>query len=68
VCGIGPGLVAVEPEQAQRRAAGTLLQRVGSPDDMADAVIYLAGTEFLTGTSLVVDGGRLLQSGIGEQP
>jgi pteridine reductase len=58
----------VEPEQAQRRAAGTLLQRVGSPDDVADAVVYLAGTEFVTGTSLVVDGGRLLQSGIGEQP
>jgi NAD(P)-dependent dehydrogenase (short-subunit alcohol dehydrogenase family) len=53
---------------AQRRAAETLLQRVGSPDDVADAVIYLAGAEFVTGTSLVVDGGRLLQSGIGERP
>lgn len=58
----------VEPEQAQRRAAETLLQRVGSPDDVADPVIYLAGAEFVTGTSLVVDGGRLLQSGIGERP
>ena len=53
---------------AQGRAAETLLQRIGSPDDVADAVIYLAGAEFVSGTSLVVDGGRLLQSGIGERP
>jgi hypothetical protein len=25
-------------------------------------VLYLAGAEFVTGTSLVVDGGRLLQT------
>ena len=53
---------------AQRRPAKTVLQRVDSPDDLADAVIYLAGAEFVIGTSLVVDGGRLLQSGIGERP
>jgi NAD(P)-dependent dehydrogenase (short-subunit alcohol dehydrogenase family) len=38
------------------------LGRVGSPDAVAAAVAYLAGAEFVTGTSLVVDGGRLLQS------
>ena len=34
---------------------------VGSPDDIAAAVAYLAGDEarFVTGTTLVVDGGRL---------
>jgi pteridine reductase len=63
VCGIAPGPVAVEPEQEERRAAETLLGRVGSPDDVADAVAYLARATFVTGTSLVVDGGRLLQSG-----
>ena len=62
VCGIAPGPVAVEPEQEERRAAETLLGRVGSPDDVADAVLYLASADFVTGTSLVVDGGRLLQS------
>jgi pteridine reductase len=62
VCGIAPGPVAVEPEQEERRAAETLLGRVGSPDDVADAVIFLAGADFVTGTTLVVDGGRLLQS------
>jgi pteridine reductase len=63
VCGIAPGPVAVEPAQAERRAAETLLGRVGSPDDVAEAVVFLAGAGFVTGTSLVVDGGRLLQSG-----
>lgn len=61
VCGIAPGPVAVEPEQEERRAAETLLGRVGSPDDVAEAVLYLARARFVTGTSLVVDGGRLLQ-------
>jgi len=63
VCGVAPGPVAVEPGQAERRAAETLLGRVGSPEDVAAAVVYLAGAEFVTGASLVVDGGRLLQTG-----
>jgi len=65
VCGVAPGPVAVEPEQEERRAAETLLGRVGSAEDVAEAVVYLAGAGFVTGTSLVVDGGRLLQSGAG---
>jgi pteridine reductase len=63
VCGVAPGSVAVESDQEGRRAAETLLGRVGSPDDVANAVVFLAGAGFVTGTSLVVDGGRLLQSG-----
>ncbi|MBA2332466.1 MAG: SDR family oxidoreductase, partial [Actinobacteria bacterium] len=62
VCGIAPGPVAVEPEQEERRAAETLVGRVGSPDDVAEAILYLASATFVTGTTLVVDGGRLLQS------
>ena len=61
VCGIAPGPVAVEPEQEERRAAESLLGRIGTPEDVADAVLYLAGADFVTGTTLVVDGGRLLQ-------
>jgi pteridine reductase len=60
VCGIAPGPVAVDREQEERRAAETLLGRVGSPDDVAAAVVYLAGAGFVTGSTLVVDGGRLL--------
>ena len=63
VCGVAPGPVAVAPEQLQRRARETLLRRVGSPEDVADAVAYLAGAAFVTGTTLVVDGGKLLETG-----
>jgi pteridine reductase len=62
VCGVAPGPVAVAPEQEERRAAETLLGRVGSPGDVAGAVLYLAGAEFVTGTTITVDGGRLLQT------
>jgi pteridine reductase len=60
VCGIAPGPVAVEPGQEERRAAGTLLGRIGSPDDVAGAVLYLVEAEFVTGSTLFVDGGLLL--------
>jgi pteridine reductase len=63
VCGIAPGTVAAEPDQIERRAAETLLGRVGSPGDIAEAVLFLAGADFVTGATLVVDGGRLLQTG-----
>jgi NAD(P)-dependent dehydrogenase (short-subunit alcohol dehydrogenase family) len=68
VCGIAPGSVAVDPGQEERRAAETLLGRIGKPEDIADAVVFLAGAEFVTGTTLVVDGGRLLKSGGGSGP
>ena len=61
VCGIAPGPVAVEPGQEQRRAAETLLGRIGAPEDVARAVMYLVGANFVTGTTFVVDGGRLLK-------
>lgn len=63
VCAVAPGPVAVEEGQEERRAAETLLGRVGSPEDVAEAVVYLAGATFVTGTTLVVDGGLLLKSG-----
>lgn len=63
VCGVAPGAVAVEPGQEERRARESLLGRIGSPADIADAVAYLAEARFVTGTTLVVDGGRLLKSG-----
>jgi len=63
VCGVAPGPVAVEAGQEGRRAAETLLRRVGSPGDVAKAVLFLAQADYVTGSTLVVDGGRLLQSG-----
>lgn len=58
VCGVAPGPVAVEPEQVERRAAETLLRRIGSPEDVAEAVLYLVRAGFVTGTTIVVDGGQ----------
>ena len=60
VCGIAPGPVAVEAGQEDRRAAETVLGRIGTPEDVAEAVAYLVGAPFVTGSTLVVDGGRLL--------
>jgi len=36
------------------------LHRSGRPDDIVAAVWYLASAKFVTGTVLVVDGGRIL--------
>ena len=60
VCGIAPGPVSVEPGQEGRRAGETLLGRIGSPEDVAEAVVYLVGATFVTGTTIFVDGGRSL--------
>jgi NAD(P)-dependent dehydrogenase (short-subunit alcohol dehydrogenase family) len=62
VCGVAPGAVAVEPEQEERQAGRSLLRRVGDPQDVAEAVLYLTAASFVTGTTIVVDGGRLAQS------
>jgi NAD(P)-dependent dehydrogenase (short-subunit alcohol dehydrogenase family) len=42
-------------------AANRPLGRIGSPEDIAQAVLYLASdmSSFVTGTTLVVDGGGL---------
>lgn len=49
------------PEEARRREiARTLLRRQGSAEDVADAVLFLARSDYITGVVLPVDGGRLL--------
>jgi NAD(P)-dependent dehydrogenase (short-subunit alcohol dehydrogenase family) len=42
----------------QQEAAGVLLQRQVDPREIADAVIYLAGAESVTGQMIAVDGGQ----------
>jgi NAD(P)-dependent dehydrogenase (short-subunit alcohol dehydrogenase family) len=51
-------------EQFLAGAAARPLARVGTPEEIADAVLYLAGprSSFVTGTALVVDGGGLAGS------
>jgi NAD(P)-dependent dehydrogenase (short-subunit alcohol dehydrogenase family) len=51
-------------EDSQRFLAGSAkrpLGRVGKPEEIAQAVLYLAGdaSSFVTGIALVVDGGGL---------
>jgi pteridine reductase len=60
VCGIAPGTVAAQAGEEERRAAETLLGRIGTPDDVADAVVYLLGARFVTGSTIFIDGGRLI--------
>ena len=63
---IAPGAVLLPDEwDEQARAhiqATTPLERLGSPADVVAAVKFLlAGTDYVTGTILVVDGGRLIR-------
>lgn len=61
---VAPGTVLVPdsmPEAAlQSEISRIPLGRTGAADDVARAVLYLAEAPFVTGTELVVDGGRTL--------
>lgn len=67
---IAPGLIKTEfaralwdnPDIAAATARESALHRIGEPDEMAGAVIYLCSpaASFVTGQTLVLDGGRLL--------
>jgi len=64
---IAPGLVRTDfaralwedPELYHRRTRGTPLQRIGEPDEIAGAAVFLASPagSFVTGHTLVIDGG-----------
>jgi len=49
------------PEQFMKEAANRPLNRVGTPDDVAKAVLFLASdmSKWITGSHIVVDGGGL---------
>ena len=61
---VAPGAVLppddYPPERLQALRERTPLQTLGSPEDVVQAVIFLAGATFVTGQILAVDGGRLL--------
>jgi pteridine reductase len=42
--------------------AGTLVKREGNPQHVADAIVFLAEHDYITGVSLPVDGGRTIAS------
>lgn len=59
----GPVLLPESMNSKQREAvrSATLLKRLGSPDDVARAVLFLIeDSDFVTGAELTVDGGRLI--------
>lgn len=60
---IAPGTITMDgdpPEWERNFIERAPLRRTGTPEDIADAVMYLIGAEFVTGHALVVDGGRTL--------
>jgi NAD(P)-dependent dehydrogenase (short-subunit alcohol dehydrogenase family) len=59
---VSPGPVATEmltPERQQQGASAVAMGRVGEPDEVASAVLYLAsdGASYITGANLAVAGG-----------
>jgi pteridine reductase len=64
VVGIAPGTVLPPDEfgedEVRRLAERAPLRRNGSPDDVTAALLYLLRADFVTGETLVVDGGRSL--------
>jgi len=45
-------------EEREQSISGTLLKREGTPQHVADAVLFLLRNDFVTGACLPVDGGR----------
>lgn len=62
---VSPGLILPPPGQDEsylERLVHTVpLKRHGTAEDIADAVVYLAGSSFVTGEVIYVDGGRHLK-------
>ncbi|MEM6991199.1 MAG: SDR family oxidoreductase [Myxococcota bacterium] len=70
VCAVVPGTVAwpegtPEAVRAQIRSQ-TALGRIATPEDVADAVVFLAGATGVTGEALLVDAGQ--SAGAGRRP
>jgi NAD(P)-dependent dehydrogenase (short-subunit alcohol dehydrogenase family) len=62
---VAPGPVLLPPDfseaDTQKVVDATLVKRIGSPADVVNAVLFLVeGGDFITGHTLVVDGGRLI--------
>jgi pteridine reductase len=63
---IAPGVVLLpegwSEEDAEHLRRTTPLQRLGSPEDVAQAVVYLLEARYVTGEVVRVDGGRHIRS------
>jgi NAD(P)-dependent dehydrogenase (short-subunit alcohol dehydrogenase family) len=65
VNGIAPGAVlppeSMGQDELDALARSTPLKRLGSPEDVTRALLYLLHADYVTGEILVVDGGRMLR-------
>jgi gluconate 5-dehydrogenase len=54
--------VFADPDKVAAMAAKVPMGRLGTPDDLAGAIVFLASSasDFITGQTIVVDGGRML--------
>lgn len=63
---VAPGTVLLpegfDPEQAEHLRRTTPLERLGSAEDVAQAVGYLATADYVTGEVIRVDGGRHIRT------
>ena len=63
---IAPGPVLLPEgwtkEQTDNLIATTPLGRIGSPEDVAQAVLYLLSADYVTGETIIVDGGRHIRT------
>jgi pteridine reductase len=63
---IAPGAILLpeewDEEQAKKFASTTPLRRIGSPDDAVAAMLYLLDAQYVTGETIVVDGGRRIRN------
>ncbi len=66
----GPVLLADDVSESRRKRIiqESLLQREGTPDDVAGAALFLASSPFITGVCLPVDGGRSIYAGPSADP
>lgn len=59
---VAPGAVMLPDdwpaESAERLRASTPLKKLGTPKDVTDAVLYLLRADYVTGETIIVDGGR----------
>jgi pteridine reductase len=62
VTGIAPGTVLLPDDLSARDAAHlqetTPLKRQGTPEDVASAMLFLLDADYITGETIIVDGGR----------
>jgi NAD(P)-dependent dehydrogenase (short-subunit alcohol dehydrogenase family) len=48
------------PAQKRSSLKRSLLKRLGGPDEIAQAVLFVVRSDFMTGSDIKVDGGREL--------